>query len=94
MENLYVVTCHYYEREVINADPITSTEVFTDLEKANKFFERGLAIYPFLETPEWFHHKENRFASGIHYRSDSREYQYRLFLMRKSPNPEPDKFFF
>lgn len=92
MEKIYVVIHISYEIGGENADAITSTEAFTDLDKANKFFDHGLAINPFLKTPDWFHHSVNRCAVGTHER-DGRKFQHRLFLMRKYANPEPDKFF-
>lgn len=92
MENIYVVIHISYEIGGEEADALVSTEVFTDLEKANKFFEKGLAVNPFLKTPSWFHHQTNRCASGTHER-DGRKFRHRLFLVRKMANPDIDKFF-
>ena len=92
MENIYAVIHLSYEIGGEGADALVSTEVFTDLEKANKFFDRGLAVHPYLKKPEWFDHTVNRCAAGIHKR-DGREFKHRLFLVRKIANPDPDKFF-
>lgn len=93
MEKIYVVIHISYEIGSEKSDVVVSTEVFTDLEKANKFFDRGLAINPFLTTPAWFHHTTNRCSVGIQRNDDGRKFQHRLFLVGKSANPDPDKFF-
>lgn len=92
MENIYTVTHLSFEEGGEESGALVSTEVFTDLEKANKFFDKGLYANPFLKTPSWFNHHTNRFASGIHLR-DGRKFHHRLFLMKKLPNPDPEKFF-
>lgn len=93
MEKIYVILHISYEIGGEESDAVASTEVFTDLEKANKFFEQGLAINPFLKEPDWFHHATNRCAVGIHERDGGRKFQHRLFLIGKRANPDPDKFF-
>ena len=93
MENIYVVTHLFYELGGEESDAVVSNEVFTDLEKANKFFNQGLSEKPFLKTPDWFHHAVNRCAVGVHVRDGGRKFKHRLFLIKKEPNPAPDKFF-
>ena len=93
MEKIYVVTHLWYEICDEETDAIASTEVFTDLAAANKFYDMGLALNPFLKKPDWFHHAVNRAAGGIETHQNGRSFRHRLYLMQKTVNPEPEKFF-